>query len=29
MVDELPRLGLSVKYRRVIYLEKNMGLSVI
>ena len=29
MVDELARLGLSVNYRRVMYLEKKMGLSVI
>ena len=29
MVDELARLGLSVNYRRVMYLKKKMGLSVI
>ena len=29
MVDELARLGLSVNYRRVVYLEKKMGLFVI
>ena len=29
MVNELARLGLSVNYRRVLYLEKKMGLSVI
>ena len=29
MVDELARLGLSVNYRRVMFLEKKMGLSVI
>ena len=29
MVDELARLVLSVNYRRVMYLEKKMGLSVI
>ena len=29
MMDELARLGLSVNYRRVMYLEKKMGLSVI
>ena len=29
MVDELARLGLPVHYRRVMYLEKKMGLSVI
>ena len=29
MVDELATLGLSVNYRRAMYLEKNMGLSVI
>ena len=29
MVDELARLGLPVHYRRVMYMEKKMGLSVI
>ena len=29
IVDELARLGLSVNYRRVMYLEMKMGLSVI
>ncbi len=29
MVDELARLGLSVNYRRVMYLEEKMGLSMI
>ena len=29
MVDELARLGLSVNYRRVMYLEMTMGLPVI
>ena len=28
MVYELARLGLPVNYRRVMYLEKKMGLSV-
>ena len=29
MVDELASLWLYVKYRRGMYLEKKMGLSVI
>ena len=29
MVDELVRLGLAVNYRRVIYPEKKMGISLI
>ena len=29
MVDELARLGLSVNYRCIAYLEKKIGLSVI
>ena len=28
-MGELARLGLSVNYRRVVYLENKMGLSVI
>ena len=29
MVDEFARRGLSLNYRRVMHLEKKMGLSVI
>ena len=29
IVDELARLGLSVNYRRDMYMEKKIGLSVI